>query len=82
MNERRRVGVFVYEDGLVQGPSDYMMERMDAMLEKIRNGDSAVFNHGMAQPNPDWLMVTLVALQTDYNAWKGMRALRRLAFGE
>lgn len=87
---RVEVGAFVYENGSVTGPAEYMSEQGFARLAKIEAGDDVVFNVGMGRsPYPgSWLQVdgpqspnfetaVLVSLQTDYAAWKGARDFDR-----
>lgn len=71
------VGEFTYEAGSVFGPVAYMRERGNAKLDEIQAGKSTVFNFGAAQAKGvDGLVkLALVALQTDYAAWKGLESL-------
>lgn len=68
----KTVGRFTYENGIVTGPKEYMKTRYRTVLAEINAGKNAVFNHG---GSPDVITQALVAVQTDYAAWKGMRSL-------
>ena len=71
---KHEVGQFTYdtETGTLAGPAEYMKEKGHDKLEEILSGKSAVANFGMLKsPNP--YVAVLVALQTDYAGWKGMR---------
>jgi hypothetical protein len=67
------VGKFTIDDeGGLLGPGDYMREQGDAKLGNILAGIDLIFN--MTAPySPDLETAILVALQTDYAGWKGMR---------
>jgi len=68
----KTAGQFYYEDGKLYGPRDYMRERGNDYLDEIMEGRSTVANYGMIY-SPDPVTAILVALQTDYAAWVGMR---------
>lgn len=72
------VGEFTFEAGTVTGPAAYMQERGNAKLEEIQAGKSVVFNLGAAHAKgaEGLVNLALVALQTDYAAWKGLESLR------
>lgn len=69
------VGEFSCEGGTITGPKDYMEERGSARLERILDGDDAVFNAGCQFGGGSPERLVLVSLQTDFAAWKGTRAL-------
>ena len=70
------VGRFtIDENGTIEGPAEYLQSPwFDAFLSKLHAGQSAVFNY----PTPGASTATklLVAIQTDYAAWRGMQSLR------
>ena len=68
-----KVGEFTYENGTVSGPAQYMTEKGNAKVEDILAGRSAVFNYGVGLPGANPAQLVLVALQTDYAGWRGMR---------
>lgn len=83
---RVEVGAFVYEDGSVTGPAEYMREQGFARIRKIEAGEDVVFNIGVGRGTPagSWLqadgpqspspeVALLVSLQTDYAGWKGAK---------
>lgn len=65
------VGRFTYEEGILLGPRDYMLEQGNALLDKILAGGDAIFNMTNAQ-SPDIERAILVRLQTDYAGWLGL----------
>ncbi len=69
------VGRFIYEDGTLTGPAEYMRERGDARLAKIVAGEDVVFNFGAMSGRGDTITLVLVSLQTDYAGWLGTREL-------
>lgn len=74
------VGAFKYdpEAKSLAGPADYMRERGDAKLEEILAGKSAVVNAGFsvaAEGKHATETLVLVALQTDYAGWLGLKRL-------
>jgi len=63
------------ENGTIEGPAEYLQSPwFDACIKKIEAGQSAVFNY----PTPGVSTATklLVAIQTDYAAWRGAQSLR------
>jgi hypothetical protein len=74
-SERVEVGRFVYENGEISGPADYMRERFPAMKEKIESGNSVVFNYGAAGASPSAIVAYLVAVQTDYAGYRGQKEM-------
>lgn len=64
-------------DGSLVGPAGYMADRFSAFKAKLEAGDSAVFNHGLANGLGTTESLFLVAIQTDYAAWKGAQSFRR-----
>ena len=60
--------------GVVTGPADYMKERWPAFKAKLESGQSAVFNYGAGRGGSLESLV-LVAVQTDYAAWRGYKSL-------
>jgi hypothetical protein len=72
------VGEFTYEkDGTVTGPAQYMADRFDKFRANLEAGRNAVFNYGAMHGKGTAESLLLVALQTDYAAWKGMESFRR-----
>lgn len=71
----KKVGSFIYDptDGSIAGPPDYMRERFPAFKAKVEAGECAAFNHGCV--GRDTMTAFLVAVQTDYAGWKGLRSL-------
>lgn len=70
------VGSFTMDSsGAVSGPAEYMADEQGfAMVRaRIEGGSSAVFNHGVMQPGATVEAATLVAVQTHYAAWRGLR---------
>lgn len=72
--EKRTVGRFSHDAGTVRGPADYMRERGNAKLAEIEAGRCVVVSYGVANGH-DPVTTILVALQTDYAAWRGMQQL-------
>lgn len=69
-----KVGQFEYKDGAVYGPKDYMTEQGNAKLDAIMAGQAAGFNAMLAaRPDVNPVQMVLVALQTDYAGWIGMK---------
>jgi len=66
------VGHFTYEDGILLGPRDYVLEQGNALLEKILAGEDTIFNMTKDQ-SPDVETAVLVRLQTDYAGWLGLK---------
>jgi len=66
------VGRFTLEDGCLAGPRAYMHERGNAKIKGILDGKDVVFN-SVAHLSPDLETAILVALQTDYAGWAGMK---------
>jgi hypothetical protein len=72
--QRQTVGRFYIEGGALYGPALYMQEQGDAKLAGILAGTDTVFNM-TSHLSPDIYTAILVALQTDYAGWAGMRQL-------
>ena len=74
---KKTAGRFTIENGVLEGPGNYMTEKGNAKLDGILAGTDAAFNV-MVQvaPNPDPEMLVLVALQTDYAGWVGMKQVQ------
>jgi hypothetical protein len=72
----KRVGAFTFQNGSIFGPAQYMKEQGNARLDRILAGQDTVFNFS-ASRSPDIETAVLVALQTDYAGWKGLRSLFR-----
>ena len=70
------VGAFKYDPKtkLVEGPAEYMREQGDAKLKECLSGKSAVVEYGLSTGG-DPATLILVALQTDYAGWIGMKGL-------
>jgi hypothetical protein len=66
------VGQFTYEDGILLGPRDYMLEQGNALLDKILAGEDTIFNL-TEDESPDVETAILVRLQTDYAGWLGLK---------
>jgi len=66
------VGRFTLEDGILSGPHAYMRDRGNAKLDDILDGKDVVFN-SVAHLSPGLETAILVALQTDYAGWAGMK---------
>lgn len=65
----------VKDDGSVIGPADYMKsDQYETTIKKIEQGQSTIVNFSLAQGNTIPTAI-VVALQTDYAAWKGMQSL-------
>jgi len=70
----KKVGVFEIRDGALYGPAQYMKDQGDVKLAGILSGKDAAFAI-CAPMSPDIETAILVALQTDYAGWKGLRQL-------
>lgn len=68
------VGRFKIEGGALYGPATYMTEQGDAKLSRILDGADTVFNM-TAHLSPNIETAILVAMQTDYAGWAGMRGI-------
>lgn len=69
-----KIGEFEYRDGAVYGPKVYMLEQGKTKLDSIMSGQAAGFNAMLAaRPDISPVQMVLVALQTDYAGWIGMR---------
>lgn len=69
-----KIGEFEYKDGSVYGPKSYMLEQGNAKLDAIMSGQAAGFNAMLAaRPDISPVQMVLVALQTDYAGWIGMK---------
>ena len=66
------VGRFSLEGGVLSGPAQYMEEQGNAKLDKILAGKDTVFNM-TAHLSPNAETAVLVALQTDFAGWLGMK---------
>jgi len=76
MSKPKTVGAFTYHpDGSIEGPAQYLEEKGNDTIEKINAGKNHVFNFGCRNPNADTVTLLLVALQTDYAGWLGMKGL-------
>ena len=71
----KQAGRFTMTDGMLQGPAEYMQEQGNAKLDRILAGTDAGFN-AMQSFQPDTELLILVALQTDYAGWHGMKTFR------
>lgn len=76
------IGAFSYfaATGEVQGPAEYLQSEAFAVVQdRINAGKSLVANEAAAHGSPPYV-AALIAIQTDYAAWKGMREMEaRLA---
>ncbi len=70
-----KVGHFIYDNGVVSGPAEYMREQGSAKLRDIEAGNSAVVNYGLMHGKGSVEQLVLVALQTDYAGWRGTKSL-------
>ncbi len=68
----KTVGKFTLDNGSLSAPAQYMKEQGDAKLNRMLAGDDTVFNMSVGF-SPDTETAILVALQTDYAGWIGMR---------
>lgn len=70
-------GRFTYDTATnqVTGPADYMKAQGSAKLDEILEGRSAGFNAMLtcAPLGSSPIMIVLVALQTDFAGWLGMK---------
>jgi len=68
------VGQFKIETrtGTIEAPAEYMNEQGNAKLDRILEGRDQVFNMS-SHLSPNLHTAILVALQTDFAAWRGMR---------
>ena len=73
-SKTKTVGKFHIIDGTLYGPAAYMREQGNAKLDNILAGTDAAFNI-CAGFSPDAETAILVALQTDYAGWLGMKQL-------
>lgn len=72
------VGAFTYEEstGTVTGPAEFMRsDEYAACVADIEAGRHVVFNYGASGASPNVGTALLVAIQTEYAAWKGVRSL-------
>ena len=71
---RKTVGKFTIdmEASIFEGPAAYMREQGNAKLDAILDGVDTVFNT-VAHLSPDLETAILVAMQTDYAQWAGMK---------
>lgn len=71
------VGRFTFDEeaNTVLGPKDYMNERFDTFMAELLAGRSAAFNYAPRGGDP--VRDALVAVQTDYAGWIGVRQLTR-----
>lgn len=77
-----KIGEFIYADGVVTGPREYMLERGNARIEQILEGACPVFNAGVRfSAETGTVTLVLTSLQTDYAGWKGLRSLVASARG-
>lgn len=72
-------GRFTYDPATQQvaGPAQYVRERGSAKLDAMLAGTEAGFNAmlNVAPLGTDTVMIVLVALQTDFAGWMGMKQL-------
>lgn len=73
---RIEVGKFYVEGGALYGPADYMREQGDEKLARILAGEDTVFNM-TSHLSPNIYTAILVAMQTDYAGWHGMKSFCR-----
>ena len=72
----KQVGKFTLDNGVLSGPAEYMQEQGSAKLDRILAGTDNVFNASLVH-STDIETGILVALQTDYAGWLGMKELAR-----
>ncbi len=70
-----KVGKFELTDGVLSGPAQYMAEQGNAKLARILAGEDVVFNVGLSR-SPSVAIALLVALQTDYAGWLGLKQVQ------
>ena len=68
------IGKFQWDGKAIYGPAEYMQERGHAKLDEILSGSAVAFNL-CADRSPNIETAILVALQTDYAGWVGIRNL-------
>ena len=71
---KKTVGRFTIdmEASIFEGPVAYMREQGNAKLDAILDSKDVVFNT-VAHLSPDLETAILVAMQTDYAQWAGMK---------
>lgn len=72
---KKTAGRFEIENGVLSGPGKYMTEQGNAKLDSILAGQDVAFNT-MMQFQPDIEMLILVAMQTDYAGYIGMKQVQ------
>ena len=72
----KRAGKFTLDNGVLSGPAEYMQGQGSAKIERILAGTDIVFNASLTH-SPDIETGILVAMQTDYAGWLGMKELAR-----
>ena len=71
-----KVREFIYADGVVTGPREYMLERGNARIEQIFEGTCFTFDEGVRSgAGAGVAELVLTFLQADYVAWKGLQTL-------
>jgi hypothetical protein len=73
----KTVGRFSIDGSQLSGPAEYMKERGNAYVAECLAGTCAVFNYGLTA-SPDAETALLVALQTDYGAYAGMKGFEAM----
>jgi hypothetical protein len=68
----KTIGSFTLADGILSGPQDYMIERGNALTDRILAGEDTIYNLTASQ-SPDVETAVLVRLQTDYAGWLGLK---------
>lgn len=71
------VGAFRFVDGSVEGPAEFMAEAGERLLARAEAGQSAVVNYAVDSGVPP-VKAILVALQTEYAGWLGMKRFETL----
>jgi len=65
--------------GEIAGPAEYMnSEQYARRIERIYAGQDPVFEMGL-QRSPNAATALLVAIQTDYAAWKGQQQIAAMS---
>jgi len=73
---QKTVGKFSLTDGVLSGPYEYMVERGNALVDRMLAGEDQIFNLTESQ-SPDVETAILVRLQTDYAGWVGLKQAER-----
>ena len=69
-----KLGAFTWDSGTVIGPREYMEARGFERLRRMEQGHDPLVSIGLAQ-HGNLALAVLVALQTDYAAWRGEQEL-------